>query len=110
MNKEKSPVEEICAARHRIAKKCEGMIEMKSLILTIAVSMSLFGGQVPFAEPPKVQARAEVKWAKPICVEKDRYIGWPTVCRRANGEMIVSNSLFSTSTPWQDSYAFGFLK
>jgi len=31
----------------------------------------------------------EPKWVKPICVEKDRYIGWPTVCRRKNGELIA---------------------
>ena len=38
------------------------------------------GGPKPISfQPPKNQARAEIKWVKPICVEKDRYIGWPTV-------------------------------
>jgi len=40
-------------------------------------------------QPPKEQARAEIKWVKPICVEKDRYIGWPTVCRLANGDILT---------------------
>ena len=42
------------------------------------------GGPKPILfQPPKNQARAEIKWVKPICVEKDRYVGWPTVCRLA---------------------------
>ena len=41
-----------------------------------------------FSAPAK-QTRADVLWTRPICVEKDRYIGWPTVCRRANGELLA---------------------
>ena len=48
------------------------------------------GGPRPISyQPPKNQARAEIKWVKPICVEKDRYIGWPTVCRLANGDILA---------------------
>ena len=48
------------------------------------------GGPKPISfQPPKNQARAEIKWVKPICVEKDRYLGWPTVCRLANGDILA---------------------
>lgn len=48
------------------------------------------GGPKPISfQPPKNQARAEIKWVKPICVEKDRYVGWPTVCRLANGDILA---------------------
>ena len=47
-------------------------------------------GTVPSpAQPPKSQVRAEIAWVKPICVEKDRYIGWPSVCRLANGDVMA---------------------
>ena len=42
--------------------------------------------------PPLVQSRAELKWVRPVCAPKDRYIGWPTVCRLRNGEVIASFS------------------
>ena len=38
---------------------------------------------------PRVQARAEIIWTKALCKEPGRYIGWPTVCRAQNGELIV---------------------
>ena len=40
-------------------------------------------------EPPKLQARAEIRWVRPICVETNRYIGWPSVCRLKNGDLIA---------------------
>ena len=53
-------------------------------------------------QPPKEQARAEIKWVKEICVEKDRYIGWPTVCRLANGDVmaVFSGDRDSHICPW----------
>lgn len=36
------------------------------------------------------QARAEILWTHPIY--KTRYVGWPTVCRRKNGEVLVAFS------------------
>ncbi len=53
-------------------------------------------------QPPKNQARAEIKWVKEICVEKDRYIGWPTVCRLANGDLLAvfSGDRDSHICPW----------
>ena len=59
------------------------------------------GTPVPLAKPwknldedrihgaPKVQARAEIIWTRAICKEADRYIGWPTICRRKNGELLA---------------------
>lgn len=44
---------------------------------------------VPGCMPPKSQARAEIKWVRAICIEKDRYIGWPSVCRLQNGDVIA---------------------
>jgi len=41
------------------------------------------------ATAPRHQARAEVLWVKPICIERGRYIGWPTVCRIASGDLIA---------------------
>ena len=32
---------------------------------------------------------AEILWTRPICVETNRYIGWPTVCVRKSGELMV---------------------
>ena len=35
------------------------------------------------------QPLASLVWTRQICPSKDRYIGWPTVCRRQNGELIA---------------------
>ncbi len=48
------------------------------------------GGPKPRpAAAPKVQARAEIEWVRPICVEKDRYIGWPSVARLQSGDIVA---------------------
>jgi len=40
--------------------------------------------------PPSCEQKlATVKWVKPICVEENRYIGWPTVARLANGDLLA---------------------
>ena len=50
-------------------------------------------GIAPAAEEicgaPRLQARAEIIWTKALCKESGRYIGWPTVCRAQNGELIA---------------------
>lgn len=38
---------------------------------------------------PCEQALASIVWTRDICSSKDRYIGWPTVCRRKNGELVA---------------------
>ncbi len=46
--------------------------------------------EVPPAKPaPRYQRRAEILWTKPICEEPGKYIGWPSVCRLRNGEIIA---------------------
>ena len=55
-------------------------------------------------ERPVAQAQkgAEVLWTKPICVETNRYIGWPSVCRLKNGELmaVFSGDRDSHVCPW----------
>ena len=58
----------------------EGSLSMKKLVL-VAAALVAVGG---FAKPA-----VEILWTKPICVETNRYIGWPTVCCRANGELLA---------------------
>ena len=55
-------------------------MNMKTRVLIIAALTAVSG----FAG-----TTAEILWTKPICVETNRYIGWPTVCRRASGELLA---------------------
>ena len=48
-------------------------------------------------EPPKLQTRAEIRWVRSICVETNCYIGWPSVCRLKNGDIIA---VFSGDRDW----------
>lgn len=48
------------------------------------------GGPKPVPkEAPKVQARAEILWTRALFGKDVRYIGWPTVCRLKNGDIIA---------------------
>ncbi len=38
---------------------------------------------------PVRQARAEILWTRVICKQPGRYIGWPSVCVRKNGEVLA---------------------
>ncbi len=38
---------------------------------------------------PIHQKRAEIIWTKVLCKQPGRYIGWPTVCVRKNGELLA---------------------
>lgn len=62
------------------AKPRRGSLLYKTRMMIIA-ALAAVGG---FAATP-----AEILWTKPICVETNKYIGWPTVCRRANGELLA---------------------
>jgi photosystem II stability/assembly factor-like uncharacterized protein len=49
-------------------------------------------GQEPAAEihgAPVQQKRAEIIWTKVLCKQPGRYIGWPSVCVRKNGEVLA---------------------
>ena len=41
------------------------------------------------SKAPARQARADILWTRTICQEEGRYIGWPTVCRLKNGEILA---------------------
>jgi hypothetical protein len=38
---------------------------------------------------PVRQKRAEIQWTKVLCKQPGRYIGWPTVCARKDGELVA---------------------
>lgn len=57
-------------------------------MILFALMLSVGAAVVPIT-PEKSQPRAEIAWVKDICVEKDRYIGWPSVCRLRNGDLIA---------------------
>lgn len=38
---------------------------------------------------PRRQARAEILWTRPLCKTPGRYIGWPTVGRAPNGDLLA---------------------
>jgi len=40
-------------------------------------------------EPPTDQARAKILWSRAICRDRGRYVGWPTVCRLRNGDILA---------------------
>ena len=65
---------------------------MKRLFLMsflLAVSASV-AEEVPVSyTAPRDQARAEILWTRPICVETNRYMGWPTVTRLKNNDLVV---------------------
>ena len=58
-------------------------------ILALPLAAVAQDGSAPGYLPPLTQARAEIKWVRPICVETNRYIGWPSVCRLKSGDIIA---------------------
>ncbi len=38
---------------------------------------------------PVQQKRAELLWTKVLCKQPGRYIGWPSICLRQNGELVA---------------------
>jgi hypothetical protein len=66
----------------------------KEMVLTIGMvcASSVGFGQEPVAEihgAPVRQKRAEIVWTKVLCKQPGRYIGWPSVCARKNGELLA---------------------
>ena len=53
------------------------------------MAVSAVAASSGIGEPPVEQARATVLWSRTICHEPERYIGWPTVIRLANGEILA---------------------
>lgn len=70
-----------------------GMFAHKKIVLLVGLVCAVVTG---FAqEPAEVwgapvqQKRAELLWTKVLCKEPGRYIGWPTVCARKDGELLA---------------------
>jgi len=70
--------------------------EMRRLICASAVFLAVTvfcQTQAPLGKEihgaPAQQKRAEILWTKVLCKEPGRYIGWPTVCQRQNGELLA---------------------
>ena len=63
---------------------------MRCRVLALAIVLPLVATCAEFVpQAPRVQERAEIAWARVICSEEDRYIGWPSVCRLTNGEVLA---------------------
>lgn len=94
----KAGVPENCCD-HIIGGECcawsEVIRDLPELRYKCFTRMQAFGAALAehgFAEtfvPPRKQARAEILWTRKIAVEPGRYIGWPTVCRLRNGDLIA---------------------
>ena len=59
------------------------------LAFAMAVFMSMADEISVTYNAPRNQTRAEILWTRPICVETNRYVGWPTVTRLKNGDLVV---------------------
>ena len=57
--------------------------------ILLAVLTASMGGRATECPASSEQARATVIWSRTICHEPDRYIGWPTVCRLKNGDVLA---------------------
>ena len=66
-----------------------------AMLSSVGLAASDFGQGCPVA--PSAQERAEILWTRPICVETNRYIGWPSVCRLKNGDILA---VFSGDRDW----------
>ena len=72
-------------------------MKIQTLALFVCTALVGLGSETKVVSEPastlnprlQNQSRAEVKWAKTICREEGRYIGWPTVCRLRNGELLA---------------------
>lgn len=63
----------------------------KPLLLVAAVSVAAFGALAAdlIRDTPVEQKRATILETGVVCKEPGRYVGWPTVCCRRNGELLV---------------------
>ena len=78
----------------RTGSRVLGSAWHKGVVLIVGVVCALSTGlaQDPVTEirgASVQQKRAEILWTKVLCKEPGRYIGWPTVCCRKNGEILA---------------------
>ncbi|MCR5752603.1 MAG: glycoside hydrolase [Kiritimatiellae bacterium] len=62
---------------------------MKKYVLAVMVASASAAPCEESCGAPRVQERAEIVWTKAICKEPGRYIGWPTVCKAGNGDLLA---------------------
>jgi len=65
---------------------------LRSPLALGAVVLAAFGGECAtesIRDTPVEQRGARILSTEVLCKEPGRYIGWPTVCRRRNGELLV---------------------
>ena len=60
-----------------------------AIIAFCASAMAQEAAQGEIHGAAKLQKRAEIVWTKVLCKEPGRYMGWPTVCLRKNGELLA---------------------
>ena len=73
-----------------MAKTGKGMMKMRKvlgLLALLGARLAIHAAPVPPA--PAVQARAEIVWTRPVCVETNRYVGWPSVACLKNGDVVA---------------------
>lgn len=59
--------------------------------LAVWTALAVFAQEVPMTicGAPVQQKRATIVWTKMLCKQPGRYIGWPTLCVRTNGELLA---------------------
>ncbi|MDD2599313.1 MAG: sialidase family protein [Kiritimatiellae bacterium] len=70
---------------------CRDLVKI-AWVVFIACAVMPVSGQEAAQEmhgAPAQQARSEIIWTKAICKQPGRYIGWPTVCVRKDGEILA---------------------
>ena len=86
-----------------MGNKIEGLLAL-ALAATLSAVAAGGSGEAPdtICGAPRLQARAELLWTKVLCKEPGRYIGWPTVCRASNGDLlaIFSGDRDAHVCPW----------
>ena len=66
----------------------------------VKVPVAWFYGKDELCGAPRRQARAEIIWTRPLCKEPGRYIGWPTIGKGPNGDLLAVFSRDSHICPW----------
>ena len=76
-------------ARKGLSGRRKRIRPTRILPLIVASCAVLAASAALYMDAPRQQARAEILWTRPICVETNRYIGWPSVCRLKNGDLLA---------------------
>lgn len=78
--------EHVCVAQ----EEGNRMKLISGVIVLLACCMAYAQGEpAEVRGAPVHQSRAEIVWTRVLCKQPGRYIGWPTVCLRKNGELLA---------------------